>query len=457
MPRSTTYAPARLLGVLVLFGSIAAALAAPRALAAAPPNDTQYSPGTFQPYTARNGTPRDLQAIADLAGATRDVNVTPCLGSRSFARTVWYSIPAAETPQSLTVEAAGRTLDVVDLAAFVQPEGATSAVSAIPQACAGAGSGGSDAAEEPTSAVSLHVPARRAVLIQVGRHGPRRSADDERAVLSLDARPLSVPPDSPSGDIPAATTPRAHVTRPTYVELAGSTLTEEDPATAPCPSLGSVWRRVVPSRRGVRLISAGGAGVSTLTVFSGSRPATYNALDCVNRAGPGALQMLVPTRPRRPLWIRIGADGPPEGSEATLLVEAGAGRKVIDGGRGGFDPTTGGPGGGLPTECARADAERARLTAAPFVGTAKRRNRSRALGLSLRVRGGLLCDVQVELIGPGGLVYARTAAARLKPRLKLRLLRERALVRGGYRLHVTAISELGERVRVRTTMKGRLK
>ena len=45
----------------------------------------------------------------------------PCLGSGSFLRTVWYRIPATQTPRELTVEASGRTLNVVDLAAFVQP------------------------------------------------------------------------------------------------------------------------------------------------------------------------------------------------------------------------------------------------------------------------------------------------------------------------------------------------
>ena len=34
---------------------------------------------------------------------------------------VWFRMPATEAPQQVTVEASGRTLSVVDLAAFVQP------------------------------------------------------------------------------------------------------------------------------------------------------------------------------------------------------------------------------------------------------------------------------------------------------------------------------------------------
>lgn len=454
-PRPATRAPARLLGVLIALGLIGTV--APASLAtAAPPNDSPASPGTFDPYTARNGNPRDRQAIAELREATPDPGVPACLGSGSFARTVWYSIPAAETPQALTVEASGRTLDVIDLAAFVQPEGATSPSTSTPNACSGKGAGGADAAEEPNSAVSLRVPARRSVLIQVGRRGRVRSAQDELAVLSLDARAVGVPPTPPPGDLASASTPRARVTGPSFADLAGATLTEEDPATPSCPSLGSVWRRVVTSRSGTRLISAGGAGVSTLTVFSGTFPTAYNGLDCVNRAGPGALQMLVPVRAGRTLWIRIGADGPPEGSEAALLVEPGEGQKVVDGGRGGFDPTTGGPGGGLPPVCSRADAQHASIVGSPFTGKAKRRNRSRGLRLALTVRGALLCDVHLELVGPRGRVYAETRAARLAPRSLVRFTRLRKLARGSYRLRVTAISTTGVRVRVPARLPGRL-
>jgi hypothetical protein len=456
-PRSTSAAPGRLLGLTLVLGLSGLALGAPAALAAPPPNDAAASPGAFAPYTARNGRPHDLQAIAELVEATPDAGVPACLGPGSFARTVWYAIPAAEAPQALTVEASGRTLDVVDLAAFVQPEGATSAATAQPNACSGLGAGGADAAEEPTSAVSLHVPARRSVLIEVGRRGPRRSADDERVVLSLDARPLNVPPNAPAGDIALPTTPGARVPGPTFMDLAGSTLTEEDPAEPPCPSLGSVWRRVVPGRSGTRLISVGGAGVSTLTVFSGTRPTSGNALDCVDRAGPGALQVLVPARARKPLWIRVGADGPPEDSAATLLVEPGAGQKVVDGGRGGFDPTTGGPGGGLPALCSRADAEHARVAGPAITGRAKPRNRRRNIGVTVGVRGALLCDVDLQLVGPHGAVYAETRAARLRPRSVVRLTRVRKLVRGSYRLRVTAISKLGERVSVRTRLTGKLR
>src|SRR4051812_30408652 len=91
------------------------------AQAAPPPNDNPTSPDSFQPYTAENGTPTQLTATAELAEATPDFGVPRCLGTSSFARTVWYVIPAEAAPHEIDVEASGETLDVLDLAAFVQP------------------------------------------------------------------------------------------------------------------------------------------------------------------------------------------------------------------------------------------------------------------------------------------------------------------------------------------------
>jgi hypothetical protein len=444
----------------VLAAVILGALAAPvtSAVAAPPANDAPTAPGVFSPYTAENGSPRQLQAVAEMAESTADAGVPRCLGPKSFARTVWYVIPADETPQELTVEASGRTLSVIDLAAYVQPSGANAPSTAEPNACSGIGAGGSDAAEEPTSGVMLRVPAGRAVLIQVGRRGPVGSAENERVVLSLDARSLALP-FPPAGDIAdPATTPAARVRTPTFVQLDGSTITGEDPAEPPCPSLGSAWRRFTVTRSGPRLVSVAGAYATTLSVFEGTRPTGDNALDCVNRAGRGQLQMLVPVRARRTVWVRIGSDAPRDAAEARLEVADGEGALVIDGGPGGFDPTTGGPGGGFPADCTKSNPALARVGGTPFRGRPKVFNRRRTIGLRLHIRGDVLCDVVLRLVGPRGRIYASGRAIRLKkgrPAVKLRRVRD--LVSGSYSLRVSAVDLRGKRVKVRTALRGRLR
>jgi len=163
--------PARRGHLAALSIALLLALAGPPPATAAPFNDAPAGAVQFDRYTAANGRPRDLQATAELVDATPDAGVPRCLGAASFARTAWYWIPPVPAPEVLAVEAFGRTLDVVDLAAFVQPAGATAPATRTPNACAGAGAGGADTAEEPTSGIALRVPPNRAVLVQAGRRG----------------------------------------------------------------------------------------------------------------------------------------------------------------------------------------------------------------------------------------------------------------------------------------------
>ena len=435
-----------------------AAMALPQAASAAPPpNDSPTSPGTFQPFTAENGTPTQLQATAELAEATPDFGVPRCLGPSLFARTVWYVIPAESAPHEISVEASGETLGVVDLAAFVQPQDAPGSVATQPNACDGIGAGGADAAEEPTSGISLRVPAGRAVLVQVGRRGPVGTADNERAIVSLDDRALPVPAAPPPGDSAGPGTPLAGTNVDNVLPLTGATITEEDPAQPPCPSLGSVWRKIVPARTGPRLITANGSEAETLTVFQGAAPTGDNVLDCVDRAGRGALEMLVQAKARKTLWIRIGTDDPPDAASASLRIEPGTGAFVVDGGPGGFDPTSFGPGGGFPSECGRADASKSSLSGPPFKGALKQLSKRGALTLSATIKKGPLCDVDARLVGPRGKVYAKARSIRLKGgRRRIRLTRTRKLTRGSYTLQVTALDALGDPVRVRSTVKARL-
>src|SRR3954464_10486445 len=171
---------------------------APAAAAAPPANDPPTAAGAFEVYSAVNGIPTERQAIAELAEATPDPGVLPGLGSASFLRTVWYRIPATQTPRELTIEASGRTLQVVDIAAFVQP-GPGQTVTKLPNVCAGAGVGGGDSAGDATSGMTLRVDAFRDVLVQVGRRGPVGSPDDERVSLSP-GEPARAVADEPDGD-----------------------------------------------------------------------------------------------------------------------------------------------------------------------------------------------------------------------------------------------------------------
>jgi hypothetical protein len=437
------------------------------AAAAPPANDAPVTPGAFSPYTTVNGMPREQQAIAELFESTPDPGVPLCFGPGSFARTVWYRVPEAPVAQELTVEATGRTLDPIDLAAFVQPEllpppaPPPAVTTTVANVCAGIEDGGASAAEEPASAITLRVPANHALLLQVGRRGRMSSADDERVVLSLAADPPAgldplvglIPP---LGDRADAATPFASGKRPTSIELAQSTITGEDPAQPACPSMGTVWRRLVPGSRGRRLVSVAGRAATTLAVFAGRTPTSANALDCVNRERSGRLEMMVRTRKRQPLWIRIGSDRL-AAAPALLGVEPGAGATVIDGGPGGFDPSPGGPGRGFPGGCQRGQIERGRITGPPLTGFARQLNGSVRVPLRIVVRGASVCDAQLRLYGPRGRIYAQGRAVRLKGPELVFLSRWRSFRPGVYRLRVSGVSRLGMRESVRTRVGGRLR
>jgi hypothetical protein len=456
-------APLRLPLRALVIAVLAFLLSAAPAGAAPPPNDGAAFAAAFEPYTAANGAPQDQQAIAELFEATGESRVPRCLGPKSFARTVWYRVPAMSAPQEITVEASGQTLDVIDLAAFVQPPGATATNlnTSEPNVCDGAGAGGAADSQEPTSGVSLRVPSGRAVLIQVGRRGTPGSADNERAIVSLDDRIVTAPAIPPPGDYANAQAPGINPGATALVPLFGATLTEDDPAEPPCPALGSVWRRLNPEKtREPRLITVNGDDATTLSLFSGPRPTADNALDCINRSGRGALKMLVPaSQAKKQLWLSIGTDAPVEESAASLATRAGAGTYVVDGGPGGFDPTPGGPGGGFPGECAKADAAKASIGGKTFKGNLKRLNKRRHLSIPLKLAKGPICDVQLELRGPHNRVYASRRIVRVKSGrqfISLTRPRDTNLVRGRYRLAVTALSTTGDHVRVKSTLKARL-
>jgi hypothetical protein len=445
----------------LLAAALAAALLVPSGAASAlpPGNDPVTAASPFAPYTAANGVPFDQQATAELAEATADAGIVRCLGEDSFERTVWLFVPAAAVATEVTVDASGRTLDPLDLALFVQPEVTTAPAGSVnhkvPNTCAGLGDGGASGAIEPGNAVTARVPPNHQVFVQVGRRGAAGTPDDERAVLSLRVAPI--PTFTPVlGDRAEPLTPVARAKRPTEVPLANATITRDDAATPPCPSLGTVWRRLIPGDSVRRRVSVSGGDASTLAVFAGDLPAFGRPLDCVVRDGPGRMEMIVPVRKGRTTWIRVGTDDL-LANPATIRVGKAPEQRVVDGGSGGVDPTPGGPAGGLPAACDRPRIEEARIAGPRFSGPPGRYN-VREVPIAVNLRGARACHAELRLYGPRGLVYARTVLRQLKEGERtVRLGRQRSFVRGRYRLELTGLDRLGERVKVRGNVQGRLR
>ena len=414
------------------------AVAPASALAAPPPNDTPGTAAAFEPYTTSRGNPGDVQAIAELVEATPDSDAPRCLGSKSFARTVWYRIPSSLEQREITVEASGRTLAVPDLALYVQEDN-SSITTRRPNACAGAGVRGADSAEDRAASVTIRVPVGKAVLVQVGRRGAVGSPDDERVVLSMTA-PVLPGFFAPDGDRAGQATPRVPRSGRSVVGLRGSTITSEDPAVAACPSFSSVWRRVKPRRTQTLAIAVAGLEASSLAVFRGARPDAAGYLGCVDRGGNGPLVLPVHAVKNRTMWVRVGADRPPGGATATLDVAvARKGETSSDGACLGQPGTS--IGGGLT----------------PGSRKVKKRNRNRAIGIVFRVEDGPACDARVRLLGPRGRLYAAANVAALRGHGEIvALRRQRRLVRGVYRVQVEAAGLLGQRYRIPTKIRFRL-
>lgn len=439
---------------------LATSLAAPAAAVAAPPaNDAPGAAaefGTFDPPNS-SAPPSERSSVAELVEATADRGVPQCLGSGSFARTVWYRVAPTDGTRELTVEATGRTTALVDLAAFVQP--ASGSNTSEPNACSGEGAAASEASEEPSSAVSLRVPAGRGLLVQVGRRGTPGSAEDERAIVSLAASDVMPEVPRPGGD-EVSDAPDAD-DRP--FAIGGATTTEDDPAQPACAALGSVWRRLPGGAGDVVVL---GEAVGAVTVFAGARPDGENAVACADRERAGALRVRVDRS--GPVWVRIGTDRP--ASDATATLAASAAPPGAPSGASG-SPTAGRPGTtGGPTDrpgstpCvprpqgrSRSARTRVSLSLAGRRQSLRRRNRFRSLPLTVQVFRGPACGVRLRLVGPRGRVYARGAERRISSRRALRLRRSRRLVRGTYRLRVTAVDRSGRRFTVSSTSRLRLR
>ena len=155
-------------------------------------------------------------------------DVPRCFGRASFARTVWYRVPELPVAQEITVEATGRTLDPIDLAAFVQPAPAATGAGPppalarplrSPTSARAIEDGGARRAEEPASAVDAASP-RQPSAADPGRPPRARSVRRRRARAALARRradragscqPLG---DRADGSTPSASGKRTDARRP---------------------------------------------------------------------------------------------------------------------------------------------------------------------------------------------------------------------------------------------------
>jgi hypothetical protein len=421
---------------LLLATLVAMLVAAPGAQAAPPANDGPGTPTPFAPYGTQMGASDDKQGVAELAEATGDAGVPKCFGSRSFTRTVWFRVDPATTPREVTIEASGRTLDVVDLAAYVTNGAALNTTR--PNACNGAGAGGATSAEDRLSSLTLHVPAGLAVLVQVGRRGPAESPDDERAQLWQSEAPVTNP--APLGDRADSTTPRIpRKSGRLFTALAGATTTHEDPATPECPSSGGIWRRWKVPRTGRYTFSVRGFHAGALAVFNG-KPRQSGLLGCVDREGNGPLTLPLRARKKRWLWARIGTDRAPTKSTAEISV-----RRTRRG-----DRLSGGVCLGASRPLVRGS-----LIGAPV---ARVRNRTRRLTVRVRTSKGPVCRARLTLIGPKKRTYGKVSVFTLRGSGQvISLRRTRRLVTGRYVLKMNGVGLAGVRRAVRTRVSFRLR
>ncbi len=298
----------------------AALLVLPATAVAAPPaNDAPAGATEFEAFTAGNlpagQTAAERQGVVDLSEATADAGVPRCLGPVSFAKTVWFRVPAAPVTRLVKIEASspsGGTGEIPDLALFVGAAGGAQTAEA--QSCDGAAVG---ALSTSAAEVDARVPAGRDVLVQVGRSGGQA---EQRLIASLRTTDLPATA-APAGDV-ATAAPALRIGSGEGVPLTGATLTEEDPAQPACPAPATVWRRARAPARGTYRITVKGPAAGTLTAFVGARPTADGARACVNRANAGG-PLVLPVALRRgaTLWTRLGTDNPADGASAAVVIK----------------------------------------------------------------------------------------------------------------------------------------
>ena len=172
------------------------------------------------------------------------------------------------------------------------------------------------------------IPAFHRVLVQVGRRGRRGSADDERALLTLEEIALA-PLEAPPGDRASTATPR--IGRRRRVDRLPRRRDDVARGSRPsrrAPRSAGVWRRVTPAaRRPPHVHRARRSAWASSASSPGRSPEASQLLGCVDRDGPGALVLPVRARTRAPLWVRLGTDRPSPESEALAHLPPRAARR----------------------------------------------------------------------------------------------------------------------------------
>lgn len=271
------------------------------AQAAPPPNDAASQAIVVSSVSAENGPVAAREGVVDLSEAGPDAGTPRCLGARSFARTAWFRVPGGPA-QRVRLDAltpSGQPDEAADLAAFVQPVGATAPRTSEPQACDGPAAGSTD------PGVELMVPPGQDVLVQVGRSAGQTATGVVLSVATDPLRQLA----QPNGDL-ATDQLSIPFARVRTQSLRGATLTEEDPAEPACATAASVWRKREIRQSGLQVAATRGRDASALTVFVGSRPKGENAVACdIDSSGKTSL-IEVPFRAHKgdTAWLRIGTD-----------------------------------------------------------------------------------------------------------------------------------------------------
>jgi hypothetical protein len=298
--------------VLIPTAATLAALAVPAVAGAAVPGDDAAGALSFEPVTAENGPVAARQRVLRLDGAGPDA-APRCLGPRSFARTAWAIVPAADAARRITVEAApSMSTAVPDLALYVQPAGRRD-VTTEPTTCAGRETVGDGSRGDEAAGATAVVGAGQAVLVQVGW----RDGDAPEDVVTTLAQSTVRLAEAPRGLEPAAA-PSIRLGRPSSVALRGATLVGGDPAQPRCLSQAAVWRTVRIRKAGRYALAVAG-GATTVTAFRG-RPTGDRALACASDADGPRVATTVRVRRKGVLWIRLGVDSPESTDPGAVLL-----------------------------------------------------------------------------------------------------------------------------------------
>ena len=384
-------------------------------MAAPPPNDFPAGAGVFAPYSGAERRP-DPAGGAGRAGRGDGRRGRPALPGRRLLRAHGL-VPRPRVGRRRLDDRRGesggrptRSTSPPSCSRRVAapppprppppPRDAQSSNRASPTSATAIGAGaGGDAADR----VVRRLPARPGRLSgpDPGRPPRRRSAPPTTSARCVDARGHRR---RRCAGPRAATSPRS-ATRGsararTSLDLAGATITGEDPAQPPCPSLGTVWRKLIPGSSGLRVISVSGLAAATPDRLRRPPPERRQRARLRHpRARRQARRWSSPVKRNRPLWVRVGTDRFVGDEAAPIRVRDGAQRHDRQRRLGRLRPDARRPGGGFPRAC---DTRRRRATrasaAARLTGRAGAYNRFMRIPLARPRDRPPICDATLRLV-----------------------------------------------------------